>query len=277
MLSMLNPVIAARSAGFSARSCFFSVSLLASAALAAPVSAASAPFDSTADTAFDIIRTDDPTAFVCMTYEGRTVRQMWDKRKDNEFDLNVFLFRAYFNDGPAIDIIVNPEFETREAAEAEARRYTTGLGQLPMVLRQGIRQFGIHDGDPTYSAGTGKIFVYAGRTTRRIGQNHLEESLLHESVHASLDARYRLSPEWKAAQQQDGAFVTDYAERSPDREDLAETMLFAYAFQYHPDRFPPVDSEVVRATIPARLDFLSKLLSSPADTAPVPAPPDDCR
>lgn len=235
------------------------------------------PFDSTADTVFDIIRADDPSSFVCLSYEGREIRQMWDKRKDNEFDLNVFLFRAYFGDGPAIDIIVNPEFETREAAEAEARRYTTGLGQLPMVLRQGIRQFGIHDGDPTYSAGPGKIFVYAGRTTQRIAENHLEESLLHEAVHASLDARYGKSPEWKAAQQQDGAFATQYGEQFPDREDLAETTLFAYAFLHHPNRFPPVDSADVRAAVPARLAFLSGVLSAPVETAEVPDPPDHCR
>lgn len=253
--------------------------LAVTAALALPqkATAATPPFGSTADTVFDIIRTDDPSSFLCLAYEGRAVRQMWDKRRDNEFDLNVFLFRAYFSDGPAIDIIVNPEFATEEAAEAEARRYTKPLGQLPMVLRQGIRQVGIHDGTPTYSAGPGKIFVYAERTSQRIAEDHLEESLLHESVHASLDAAHAAAPDWLAAQRQDGRFVTQYAERHPEREDLAETALFAYALLRHPDRLPPVDSADVRTAVPARLDYLQRVLSSPVALAPVPTPPEHCK
>jgi len=250
--------------------------LFASLALPSALPAASPPFGSTADTVFDIITTDDPSSFVCLSYQGREIRQMWDKRRDNEFDLNVFLFRAYFGDGPSIDIIVNPEFATREAAETEARRYTRPLGQLPMVLRQGILQVGIHEGDPTYSAGPGKIFVYAGRTSVRIGENRLEESLLHESVHASLDARHAAAPEWIAAQRADPGFVTRYAERHPGREDLAETALFAYAFLHHPERMPPVDSADVRRVAPARLAYLERVLSAPTPAAAVPEPPPDC-
>ena len=241
------------------------------------VQAAETPiFDSTADTVFDIIQTSDPSTFRCLSYEGRTIRQMWDKRLDNEFDLNVFLFHAYFTDSPPIDIIVNPEFETVESAEAEARRYTTGLGQLPLIFRQGIRQFGIHGGKPTYSAGPGKVFVYADRTTRRIQQNHLEESLLHESVHASLDATYARSPEWQAAQAQDGAFAIRYGMDHPQREDLAETALFAYGFLRYPDRIPPVDSQDIRQAIPARLALLETILSEQPQVAFAPTPPESC-
>lgn len=258
-----------------------SLSALISLALpmlsATAVSAGSPPFGSTADTVFDIITTEDPSSFVCLAYDGRTTRQMWDKRVDNEFDLEVFLFRAYFSDGPAIDIIVNPEFETRAAAETEARRYTHALGQLPMVLRHGIRQLGIHGGMPTYSAGAGKIFVYADRTTIRIDENHLEESLLHEAAHVSLDPHHRSSQAWTDAQKSDGGFVTDYAERNPEREDLAETALFAYAFLHHPDRLPPVDSADVRAAVPARLQVLTQILKSDPEIGPLSDPPTGCR
>ena len=82
------------------------------------------PFDATADTVFDIIQDSDPSTFVCLAYEGRTMRQMWDKRQNDEFDLEVFLFTAHFSDMPPIDIILNPEFETPEAAREEARRVT---------------------------------------------------------------------------------------------------------------------------------------------------------
>jgi len=152
-----------------------------------------------------------------------------------------------------------------------------GLGQLPLVFRHGIRQFGIHDGNPTYSAGSGKIFVYGERTTTRIGQNHLEESLLHESVHATLDRKYARSPEWQAAQASDGRFMTRYGESRPDREDLAETALFAYGLIYHPGRIPPVDSRDILAAVPARIAFIKDILSLTPQVPSAPTPPEDCQ
>lgn len=41
--------------------------------------AATPPFGSTADTVFDIVTTGDPSAFVCLSYDGRAVRQMWER------------------------------------------------------------------------------------------------------------------------------------------------------------------------------------------------------
>ena len=248
------------------------------AAMALPqMTLAEPPFSSTADTVFDIITVDDPSNFVCLSYEGRTTRQMWDKRADNEFDFNVYLFRAHFDDSPPFDIIVNPEFGSREAAEAEARRYTWPLGQLPLVFRHGIRQFGIHKGNPTYSAGAGKIFVYADRTTTRIGQNHLEESLMHEAVHATLDRTFAQSPEWQAAQASDGRFMTRYAESRPEGEDLAETALFAFGLIRHPGRIPPVDSRDILAAVPARIAFIKDMISQTPQVPPAPTPPGNCK
>lgn len=239
--------------------------------------AASDPiFDATADTVFDIIRDTDPTEFVCLSYQGRATRQMWDKRRDNEFDLNTFLFHAHFTDMPPVEIVLNPEFETQENARTEALRYAARLGRLPLVVRHGIRLFGVHMGDETFHAGSGKIFVYSEMTDRRIGENHLEESLFHESVHATLDTQYRLSPVWVAAQEKDGAFLTRYAASSPQREDLAETALFAFALLRHPGRIPPVDSLDILRTVPARIDVVDMILNSgpPAETPP--APPEGC-
>ncbi len=235
------------------------------------------PFSSTADTVFDIITVDDPSTFVCLSYQGRTIRQMWDKRVDNEFDFNVYLFQAHFSDSPPFDIIVNPEFGSREAAEAEARRYTRGLGQLALVFRHGIRQFGIHRGMPTYSAGSGKIFVYADRTSLRISQDHLEESLLHEAVHATLDRQYAGSDEWKAAQASDNRFMTRYAQSRPEGEDLAETALFAFGLIRHPGRIPPVDSRDILSAVPARIAVVRDILARNPVPGPIPPPPDNCR
>ena len=234
------------------------------------------PYDSTADTVFDIIREDDPSTFLCLDYRGRETRQMWDKRQNNEFYLNVFLFRAHFSEGPTLDIILNPEFQTENEARTEAMRYAKGLGQLPMILRQGIRQFGIHKGDKGFHGGPGKIFMYQDKASLRITQRHLEESIMHESVHASLDAAYARSSVWRAAQSSDDAFVTRYAAEHPDQEDLAESVLFAYGLLFHPGRIPPVDSEVIAAIMPARIATISEIFASQQSVGSNDVPPDSC-
>lgn len=124
---------------------------LSGSVLAAP--ADEPPFDATADTVFDIIQTSDETQFLCLSDEGRAVRQMWDKRIDGESDLNVFLFTAHFRDGPPIDIILNPEFGTPEAARTEAERYTRALGQLPPSSGRGCASWGSTRGTRAFMAG----------------------------------------------------------------------------------------------------------------------------
>lgn len=251
------------------------VSVLAFVAFANPARS-EPPFSSTADTVFDIITDTDPSTFICLYYEGRGVRQMWDKRLDDESDLNTFIFSAHFSDMPPFEIVLNPEFATQAEARAEADRYGYRVGQIPLVFRHGIRRLGIHKGDEGFHAGSGKIFVYSDMSDRRIGQKRLAESLLHESIHATLDNEYRLSPEWIRAQEADNAFMTRYAASRPDREDLAETALFAFALLRHPGRIPPVDSRDILARVPARIAFIEGLLQSTPEVPAPPPPPEGC-
>ena len=217
-------------------------------------------YDGTADTVFDIIQTSDPSVFACLEYVGRGDRQIWDKRVDGEPIVNAFLFIARYDDGTKIEIAINPEFGNEEKARAEALRFAGPLGQLPTVLRAGIQRFSVHKGDKAFHAGTGQVVVYSGKADQRESYNHLEESLLHESVHASLDEEHRLSTAWKEAQAKDGRFLSSYAQRSPEREDLAETLLFAYAILHHPERFPPVDTDETMRAVPHRIAYIKELL-----------------
>ena len=241
------------------------------------VQAGDPSFTSSADTVFDIIRDDDPSDFLCLVYQGRDRRQMWDKRLDGEDDYDTFLFRAYFGHGPTMDIILNPEFETENQARAEAMRYVGGLGRLPLILREGIVQFGIHKGDRSFHGGPGKIFMYQDKASLRMAQNKLEESILHEAVHAAFDTRWGDDPDWRAAQQADPGFVTRYAADNPDREDLAESVLFALALLRHPGRIPPVDSADILRAIPHRIRVIEHMLVAPPKVAQSPIPPDTCR
>ena len=79
----------------------------------------------------------------------------------------MYLYNAYFTDGTRFEVHVNPEFESQKVAATEAFRYMRGFGQLPTVLREGIRSLGIHRGDKTASAGSGKIFVYQDNAIKR--------------------------------------------------------------------------------------------------------------
>ncbi len=218
------------------------------------------PFSNTAGTVFDIIRKGDASTLSCVEDAGRGMRQIWDKRVDGEPTVEAFLFMARYSDGANIEIAINPEFGSGEAALAEALRYARPLGQLPTVLRAGIKRFSVHGGREGFHAGTGQIVVYAETTDNRLSYDHLEESIFHESVHASWDAQHRLAEEWRAAQNRDGRFLTGYGAKNPEREDLAETALFAYAILHYPDRFPPADTRDTLAAVPARIAYVKALL-----------------
>lgn len=223
------------------------------------VALADPPFGDTAGTVFDIITVTDPTAFVCLEPLGQAPRQIWDKRVDGEPVVDAHLFLARYSDGAEVEIAVNPEFDAA-AARALADRFAPPIGQLPTSLRAGIGRFSIHGGDESFHAGTGQIVVYTEMADQRASYNHLEESLFHEAVHASWDEDHRLAPGWQAAQAADGGFLTGYGAESPEREDLAETALFAFAMLHHPDRFPPVDTEDTLRAVPHRIAYIAELL-----------------
>ena len=233
------------------------------------------PYSDTAGTVFDIITTDDPTILVCIAPQGQAPRQIWDKRVDGEPVVEAHLFLARYADGAEIEIGINPEFSPAEAAML-ADRFAPILGQLPSSLRAGIKRFSVHDGDEGFHAGTGQIVVYLGRADQRASYAHLEESIFHEAVHASWDEAHRLSADWIAAQKADGMFLTDYAAQTPDREDLAETALFAFAILHHPERFPPVDTEDTLRAVPNRIAYIKGLLPPGAPLMTLAAEPPTC-
>jgi hypothetical protein len=230
--------------------------------VATEINATAPPFVATVNTDFDIIRTTDPSAFACHIYAGRTEQQIWDKRVDDEPLILAYSFTVHFNDGTEIEIAVNPEFGSEQAARNEAMRYTTALGQLPGSLRAGIRRLGVHAGDESPHGGAGNVIIYAETATQRMGYDHLEETIFHEAVHAAWDEDHRLAPDWVAAQKADGGFLTAYGASIPDREDLPETALFAYALQHYPGRIPPADTDAIRNAVPHRLAYIDRILST---------------
>ena len=161
-----------------------------------------------------------------------------------------------------MQIHLDADFESQAAAQAEAMRYVQRLGRLPSALLHGVNRLVVHMGKPDTTAFSdiGLIVVYSANATKRISTHDLEETLFHESVHAAWDAKHARSPEWLAAQDSDGGFVTRYAQKNPKSEDLAESALFAYTLIHNPERIPEPDAARIRATIPARIAFVKGLI-----------------
>lgn len=85
------------------------------------------PYGGTAYIDPDIITQTDPTALQNVTDTGRGDRVMYDRRVEDWITVSAYLFDARNDDGLAIEIQVNPEFGSVEAAMAEAlavNRYT---------------------------------------------------------------------------------------------------------------------------------------------------------
>jgi len=222
------------------------------------------PIESTgADTRLDLIRRDDPSAFDCLVGLGLRDGEFYDKVTDAlEFPPDTAFFEARFTDGTRVEIRVHPELGGPDEARTEAERIARALGRLPHVLRPGIERVGILGGDATAMADGGGegIHLYRENVERRVAANRFEETLFHEAVHTTLDDVHARSPEWIAAQEADGGFLTAYARARPEREDLAETALYAYALLHHPERVPVDDTVRWKAQVPHRIALIAEII-----------------
>ena len=135
----------------------------------------------------NIVTASDPSAFKSISYKGQASRQMYDKRS-SWVNLQAFLFEAKFEDGSIIEMQVNPEFKDKSLAEAEAKKYAWLIGQLPVVLRKDIQTSWIHKGINPYGGGNNNILIHTGQTKEYERDGILEETLIHEASHTSLDS-----------------------------------------------------------------------------------------
>ncbi len=214
-------------------------------------------------TDFDFITDSDPDTFARLEDMGQGVAEMPDKsNRSASLMQRAFLFVAYFSDSTKVNLAIDADFETQDKARAEAIRYTPRLGKLPSVLRRGVKRVVVHKGgeDVTAFSDVGLIVLYSDNATKRIETHDLEETIFHESVHAAWDKMHAMSNEWRDAQSKDGHYVTEYARKNPQGEDLAESAIFAFALLHYPNRIPKQDADKIANAIPHRIAFVEKLL-----------------
>lgn len=206
----------------------------------------------------DIITPADPSAFEAIASSGRGLRTMFDRRVDGWIRANAYLFDATFDDGLTIEIQVNPEFDFEMAWEA-AQKYGEAIGRLPTGLRIGVETVWIHKGIEPFGGGNNNILIHVGQATIYENDGILEEVLIHEAAHSSLDAAHANAPGWHGAQAADGGFISGYAQEHPRREDIAESLGPWMAVRYRADRMPPALIQTIEAVIPHRLEYFDEL------------------
>ena len=219
---------------------------------------AAPPFSGTIFLDPDILTASDPTAFKDIVSTGRGVRSMFDRRVNNFVTVNAYLFNASFDDGLQSEVQVNPEFGSTEAALVEARKYAIVIGRLPYALRKDVQTVWIHQGVQPFGGGNNNLLIHTGQADQYSQSGILEETLIHEASHTSLDAQHASSSGWLAAQKADPEFISTYARDNPAREDIAESFLTWLAVRYRSERISQSLSNAIVSTIPRRLEYFSQ-------------------
>lgn len=218
------------------------------------------PFTGTIFIEPNIITEDDPTAFASLSSDGRGQREMFDRRIANSMTINAWLFTARFHDEISIEFQVNPEFGSEPLARQQAAYYAPVLGRLPRALRKRIRTVMIHQGDEPFGGNDKTLLIHVGRISQQyIDGGILEETLIHEASHASLDLFHAYSGDWFMAQTEDANFISSYARDFRIREDVAESFLPWLALRYRRDRMPDSLARTIEDTIPNRLAYFDRL------------------
>lgn len=224
------------------------------------VSKAEPPYSGTIFLDPDIITSSDATTFTGLEYTGQGLRTMFDRRINNWAEHNAYLFIAHYSDGADIEIQVNPEYGSEQAAASVAEFYAPVFGRLPAALRNDVETSWIHMGDEAFGGGNNNLLIHTGSIAQSyIDDGILEEALVHEAAHTSLDPYYADAAGWLAAQNNDPGFISTYARDNPDREDIAESFLVYIAVRFRANRISNDMAAVIEQTIPNRIEYFESL------------------
>ena len=195
-----------------------------------------------------------------MKYEGQKQREMFDRRRNSWIKNSAYIFNAIFSDGSNIEIQVNSEFSSSENAFNYAEKYSKVIGQLPKILRKDVRTVWIHKGKKPFGGGNFNLLIHTDQGDEYISKGILEETLIHEASHTSLDwpgisKNHGISKGWIEAQKADKGYISDYAEDYPNREDIAESFLPWVVVRYKADRIGEKHHNKIIKAIPNRLRY----------------------
>ena len=81
------------------------------------------PFDGTAWISAAVLTPQSPSDVMSVAFAGVARRTAYDRRANGWVTHNSYVFRGTFRESRPIDFVVNPEFESQEAAAAQAGRF----------------------------------------------------------------------------------------------------------------------------------------------------------
>lgn len=214
--------------------------------------------NSVASNDLDFILPDDPGACWSISEGGGGRTEMYDPRRDTLFVEGALHFDVIFPD-QQIRINVHPGVGDPHQRAADA---AASMSRLPTQMRSALSYVNILDGDGSaWEEALGGFFtLYDDLMERRLADHDLDETVFHESAHVALDPLLSNDPDWRSNQIADGGFITQYAADNPEKEDIAESALFAWTMLYHPDRLPTDVEAAVRKIMPNRLEYLGNIL-----------------
>ena len=208
----------------------------------------------------DILGPSDPSSLRSVTYAGRGMRWVWDDRPEDFVTINAYLFDVQFAE-EVVEFVMNPEFGSREAARAHVDTFTPAMGRLPNLLLSGLREVWVNAVLYGFAANStyGSLSLGTDQATRdAVRDGFLEEILLHEGAHVSLEMAHQHSSGWRAAQEADGTSISNYAHAHPDSEDLAESFVAYFAVKYRPERLSAADRFAIVTAMPNRLAYFEE-------------------
>lgn len=222
------------------------------------------PFSGTIFIDPNIITSKDSSTFISIKYQGVGLRTMYDRRNGGSWkNLNAHLFLTNFSDNLFTEIQINPEFSTEEA-EKEARKYSFLIGQLPKDLRRDVRSVWIHKGTELFGGGNNNILIHTGQSLEYEKSGIIEETLIHEAAHTSIDSYVYPSAKisgkkWIDATIADQQFISNYAKEWPLREDIAESFLPYIAVKFKSNRISKCMRDIILSANVNRFIFFDSM------------------
>lgn len=220
---------------------------------------ASPPYWGTIFIEANVVTQDDPSAYDSVSYVGIESVTMFDRRSNNWVTGDAYIFNIIFNDSLSTKAQINSEFGSIDSAKYQAEKYGFLVGQLPHCLRLDVDELWIHKGTEAFGGGNRSILIHTGQTALYEVDGIIEETLIHEACHTSLDEYHAEDPNWINAQNMDDKFISTYAQDNPTREDIAESFLPWIMVRHKADRMNQSDMDTILQSIPNRLNYFDSI------------------
>ncbi len=209
----------------------------------------------------NLITSADPTHLTEISYVGVRERSFWNFENFSfEKTDDVWVFNVTYN-WLVLEFQAHPAYQTREAARQDVDLIAPILGRLPFALLSYTAEVELTPGFEGYGLGANsglRLFhIDTAHWALNDGFLFLEEGLIHEGAHASLQENHIFKSAWIAAKEADGVFISDYATVNQS-EDFAETVSAWFALRYRPERLDGFQRSAISAAIPHRLRYLDR-------------------